>query len=469
MKSWVRRSALAALGTALLTSTALAADMVQAPPPEDALNLSLGATAGVWISNLPDYNAYYTDDGPVGLDDPTIGLQLGLSGSVALGNYDDWAMSLGLSGFVGYGQRSLNQTETFDGQGYVIIPGITLPPGAMELEARWGDIAPDSSGNTANVTDGVILANAAGANASGALNVAAVTIGAGPSFVYSAFNSQQDNGPANGAASYGAIATPEGGLFVGVGDLTGLEITTSIVQETLSAGGDLTIAFAKGLDETSAIQAYTGPSYRMLGQRGSKDVTVDIPEIAPFTPGFEFPTYAMSTEEELLTHYAGAVVGVSYSHLITDGIVFNVGAELGAYYAATSYSGTETYSVFGGEATDGVGNPIGPIAATTVTNDGLEIDENGIAWAARGSASISVAIADNMQIVFTGTGEYLSRAAGISHDDALAAVVIGTPGGLGADETGTTADYVGGAGGGTSLSYSGVWNFGGSVSLVGQF
>ncbi|WP_374622470.1 hypothetical protein [Devosia sp.] len=468
MKLWVRETALAALGTALLGSTALAADAVQ-PPAEEALNLSLGATAGVWISNLPDYNAYYTDDGPVGLDDPTIGVQLGLSGSVALGNYDDWAMSLGLSGFVGYGQRSLDQTQTFDGQGYVIIPGITLPPGAMELEARWGDAAPDSSDNTANVTDGVILANAAGTNADGALNVAAVTIGAGPSFVYSAFNSQQDNGPANGAASYGAIATPEGGLFVGVGDLTGLEITTSIVQETLSAGGDLTIAFAKGLDETSAIQAYTGPSYRMLGQRGSKDVTVDIPEIAPFTPGFEFPTYAMSTEEELLTHYAGAVVGVSYSHLITDGIVFNVGAELGAYYAATSYSGSETYSVFGGEATDGLGVPIGPIAATTVTNDGLEIDENGIAWAARGSASISVAIADNMQVVFTGTGEYLSRAAGISHDDALAAVVIGAPAGLGADETGTTADYAGGGGGGTSLSYSGVWNFGGSVSLVGQF
>ena len=100
MMSCVRGTALAAISIALLCSTALA---------EDALNLSLGATAGVWISNLPDYNAYYTDDGPVGLDDPTVGAQFGLSGSVALGNYDDWAMSLGLSGFVGYGQRSLSQ------------------------------------------------------------------------------------------------------------------------------------------------------------------------------------------------------------------------------------------------------------------------------------------------------------------------------------------------------------------------
>jgi len=458
MKLSVRGAALAALGTAMLGSTALAED----------LNLSLGATAGVWVSNLPDYNAYYTDDGPVGLDDPTIGVQLGLSGSVALGNYDDWALSLGLSGFAGYGQRSLSQTQTFDGPGYVVIPGPTTPSGDINLDANWDGV---SSDNDVNVDDGTLQVNtvATAVNAAGAMNAAGVTSDPGVAFVYGAYNSQQDNAPAaNGAASYGAMANAGGGIFIGIGDLTGLEITTSIVQETLSAGGDLTIAASRGLDETSAIQAYAGPSYRMLGQRGSTDITVDIPELEDDGSDFVFPTYAMSTEEELLTHYAGAVAGVSYSHLISEGIVLNVGAELGAYYAATSYSGSASYAVFGGEAEDGFGNPIGPVDPNTVVGDTLDIDENGIAWAARGSASISVAIADNMQVVVTGTAEYLSRVAGISHDDAMAAVTVSGPTIVGSDGT-SSADYSSAGGTGANLSYNGAWNFGGSVSLVGQF
>lgn len=439
------------LAAAVLTTSASAQET-----PGRALGLTLGPNFFV----LPDIDTGVVARGQGNFSPRVagggIGATLGLSGGLSIGKIGAFDAGIGLSGFGTFGASGNTVVDRFSGPGVVVIGGYTTPGNATI--GLTTNSAPGNSAASANVNHtnpqggGEVIAVNNPVNAGGTVNNYGATIAAGSnSFGLAGVVTQQ--GAANTAAAYGAVAATDGGLFVGAGDLTGLTVTTGVNRSTIYTGADLTIALANVSGPVS-VTGYAGPSYRFLNQSVQTTTTVDIPEASPSAT--VFPLYSMRRDETLRSNYFGGVVGLSISKPVSDTVVVSLGVEGGAYYVRESYQGRESYSISGGA--------VAPVPLTTVYNaNGVNLESDGIAWSAKISPAVTVALAPNRQLTFGGSLDYLSRVATVSRDGSV---------GMTSSYAGTddgTLTYNAPSQTVNTLSYGPMWSFAPTVSLTGQF
>jgi len=422
-------------------------------------NLSMGVTAGVGGFYFPEMtsgvSASNTTAFDSGFDASTLGPSLALSGSVALDPFNGLDAAIGWSGFATLGHIGYSGTETFTGPGVVVIPGMTLPGNSTIslTTSSGGGVAAANSTITNNNPEGGFSNTIVNQPAGGGVNnIAAVTPSAGnDSFTYGGVVT---DGAGNSAASYAAIGASDGGIFIGAGDLTGLKISTDFSMDVVYTGADVSLSLSGIVNERTAVQVYAGPSYRYLSQSGESRFSVDIPEKAP--SAITFPEFVMEGNGELKSHYIGGIVGANVSYIVGPNLIFTLGGEGGLYYVKDRMTGSETYTVQGGN------NGLGPYPTQTVANSGISVEGDGVAWAGRLNGVFTVALAPARQLSFGGSVEYLSRVASLRGSPALDSNTYTA----GSDDGSLTWSN---GGGGPSISYGSMWNFTGTISLTGQF
>ena len=420
-------------------------------------DVSLGLTAGVAGISLPGLTSgvYGTGAFGSGFDNTTLGPSLALSGSVALDPFNGLDVAIGWSGFANMGHIGFSGTETFSGPGVVVIPGITTPGNSsisLTTSSGGGLAAANSTITNSNPEGGSANALSDQPVAGGAGNVVAVTPSAGNnSFAYAVTTA---DGPNNAAAAYAAIGASDGGIFIGAGDLTGLKISSDFSMDVVYTGADMSVTLSGVVNDHTAVQIYAGPSYRYLSQVGDSSLTVDIPEAAP--SAVTFPEFSMDGHGDLKSHYLGGVLGGNISYIVGDNLIFTLGGEGGLYWVHDKLTGSESYTVGGGF------NGVGPYPTQTVTNSGISVEGDGLAWAGRLNGTFTVQLAPARQLSFGGSVEYLSRVASLRGSPALDSntYVAGSDDGSATWSKGSK---------GASLAYGDMWNFTGTISLTGQF
>jgi hypothetical protein len=435
---------------ALLCSTLLASPALA---QEGLSNKSYGLTIGASRFTLPEVQTGVASQG-TGSFSPeagTAGLRgsLGLSGGVALGSVGGYRAGVGMSAFLDIGNANSTAVDSFSGPGVVAIAGYATP-GNTTLALVTAS-APGSSTASANITHdtpsgGTQTTNISAAISNGISETAAKTSSGRDSFSFGAVSLQD---AVQAAAAFGAVGTSQGGLFMGAGDLTGLQITTEISRNVVFTGADVTYALAAS-EADLAFQGYAGPSYRMLSQDLETTTTVDIAEAN--SSGVDLPQFAMIRDEDLDSHYLGGVVGLNVTKPLSDRITFSMGLEGGLYYTMDSLDGQESYAI-GGAAPQKVNS-----------NKDLRLAANGIAWSARLAPSVTFALAPNRQLTLGGTFDYLSRAATVSRAGAAATASNSY---AGTDEG--AMNYNGASTTSHALAFGPMWSFGPTVSLTGQF
>lgn len=447
-----RMLVLGALLPALMTTAAMAADMVEPQVVvEDAPAFTLTGTIGVVGFQLPDF-----DTGVFGINDDSLlwGGMIGVSGSGTVGNAGgDWDVVLGVNAFAAFAGGSSSSTETFTGPGTVYITGLSTPTSGDEIALNAG-----ANPVTANITH----TNPAGGGSVTALSAATgannnvtsvVPSGASNGFTLGAVTTNV--GGTNDAA-YGAIADSSGGIFVGTGDISGLSVTTDVSRKVIYTGADVTLGLSGSVGDGAAAEVYVGPSYRGLFQTNTTDVTVNIAE----SPGVvTIPEFKISTEDDIDSNYLGGVLGGKVSFAATDGVVFSLGLEGGVYAVSASWTGQDTYSTCCGDFA-----PAGVVVSTSptlsVVSDELTSEfDSDIAFAVRGNAGVTWALDDNRAFTLGGSLEYLSKVAAVDHNNRT--LVTG----------GNTADWDSGEAPvpGTTFSWGSMVNFALTASLTGQF
>jgi hypothetical protein len=354
-----------------------------------------------------------------------------------------------MSAFLDIGNANSTAVDSFSGPGVVAIAGYATP-GNTTLALVTAS-APGSSTASANITHdtpsgGTQTTNISAAISNGISETAAKTSSGRDSFSFGAVSLQD---AVQAAAAFGAVGTSQGGLFMGAGDLTGLQITTEISRNVVFTGADVTYALAAS-EADLAFQGYAGPSYRMLSQDLETTTTVDIAEAN--SSGVDLPQFAMIRDEDLDSHYLGGVVGLNVTKPLSDRITFSMGLEGGLYYTMDSLDGQESYAI-GGAAPQKVNS-----------NKDLRLAANGIAWSARLAPSVTFALAPNRQLTLGGTFDYLSRAATVSRAGAAATASNSY---AGTDEG--AMNYNGASTTSHALAFGPMWSFGPTVSLTGQF
>jgi hypothetical protein len=442
----------ALLSTSLISSVANAQEV-----PKDT---SLGLTVGASYFTLPDIQTGVSSSGAGSFSPNANGIGLrgsfGLSGGISIGKVGAADASIGLSGFADFGSASSSVVDEFSGPGAVSIGGYTTPgnanigltttsgPGNSAASASITHVNPQGGGEAINVNSPT--------NPGGTVNDYAASIASGDnSFGYGAVVTQQ--GAANTAAAYAAVAASDGGVFFGVGDLTGLKVTTNVTRSVAYVGSDLTLAMS-GETGTISFQGYAGPSYRMMSQAITTNTSVDIPEASPTTTSF--PRFSMIRDERLVSHYIGGVVGFNLAEPLTDTMTLSLGAEGGLYSTLDSLKGSEKYTIDGGSPTP---------ASTTVNNtNGVDLQTNGLAWSAHVAPSVTLAVARNRQVMFGGAIDYLSRVATVSRDGTVnvaSNTYAGTDDGSQTYNSATTTV--------TRLAFGPMWSFTPTFSFTGQF
>jgi len=448
--------ALAALPLLLTTTSVLAQEAAS-----DYFVLSLNG--GAVYYNLPDVPTGAIVDGEAETTGSTVlGGTIGLGAAAGIGQWGDLDASIGFNGFITYGNISgSSSVTTYDEPGVVVIPGFTTPDGYVGIETASSN--PGSSTSTVQVAYEAGINNFGAASPSGQNN--AIDGGhytpTASGFIFSAEATSGDPDDF-GAAGYGFIAGPDGGIFVAAGDITGLEISTETSGTFLYTGADLTLGLAKSSDGATTVQGFVGPSYRYMAQGSATSILIDIPEkAAPYGGATVYPTLEIDRDQDIDTHYLGGVAGFSMSHLLSDTVTLNLSAEGNIYYASSTLSGSDTYSIYGGTGVAGI-----PVDGDSVTALSGDITDGGIAFGAKGQAGLSFAVSDTMQFGVGGSLEYLSR------------VAVASPGN--ADDILSTNTYVPGSDEGqavydspsstaASLSFGDMWGFGLSASVTGQF
>lgn len=443
---------LACAPCALLTTAALA---------EDAPGFfALGLTGGIAAINLPDSaDVLISGDATAtgGLDNIALGYTLGLSGAVGIGEVGGYDAFVGFNAFGTLASGSGSTTRELSGRGLLVVQGLSTPitSALIDIETTRGGGASDVNLVVDNPTNG----QGGGGGVSsldldivlGGGSASAVSIPTGDGFVWGAANATVAPDTALGV---GAIANSGGGMFIAVGDLDGIVIEQSSSFDIAYAGADITFGVNQPLDDSSALQAYAGPSYRYLGQRGESSVLIDIPEVVGST--VEHPIYGMEREADIDSHYLGAVIGGVYSASVSEKGAISVGVEGSLYYASHSFSGRDVYSLTGG---NGVAGWAGP---DEIVN-GPEVGEDvgGIAVAARVQAGYTHQLTDNMQFTLAASADYLSSAAqaGPASDVAYAAD---------ADENDAQWSSAS-SGSNTVMSFGSMWAFTLTASVTGQF
>jgi len=446
-----RLFALSALIPALMTSTALAADVLAEPVVvEDVPIYTLTGSFGLGGFWMPEF-----DDGLFagGTDDPLFGGIATVSGSVTTGTYNDWDIILGFNLIGGFASDDSSSSQSFGGQGTVFISGLSTPGGDSSIQLDIDDneasahITAPANGGLAHVSK----------DGDGNDIVSAATVVPGSTgFLLGAVAITDTT-----EMAAGAIADASGGIFVVTGDLDGLEVTTNTSRDLFYTGADLTIGLGNASYGGAAVSVYTGPSYRGLFQSTKTDVTIDLPEVddVVILPGF-----TISSDEDLNSHYFGGILGGTASWGIGTGMIFSVGLEGGVYGVSASWKGRDTYSTGGGNFDDPYDVPnAGVIPQDPDSVKGLDlklddIDDGTIAFAARGNAAITWAVSENQAVSLGGSLEYLSQVATVTHDRVL-------------EDGGGDAYWEAGDGptGAPSVSWGSMVNFAITASWTGTF
>jgi len=444
---------------ALLCSTALvcAADMPrQVQYIDDAHPLfTLTGTIGAVVMDLPDGGGLFEGEGANDPNDLLLGGTIDLSGTAGVGE-----VLGGLQGFIGfnafatYAYGNYNKTSSFTGTGVIVMQGGAGP--------NLGSITISTSSDAGSGQAQLAASNTSPQNLNIAVNAAAVSNTPpdaqdapfvspnGQSFIWGGVQTSVD-AVSGSATAYAAIADTNGGVFVAAGNLDGLTLTQSYTTEAFYAGGDLTFGIA-GQNGTTSLQGYVGPSYRYLAQRNKMNasLSVDVPEYEDLV---EFPTFTMSSSEDLAAHYMGGVAGLQATIPVSDTSAITLGVEGGAYYTMASLDSSGTYTVFGGDLDTGAG--VDDYDLQTVVADGETYEADTIAFAARGTVAYTMAIAPQAQLTFSGSVDYLSAVARPAVNASISD-----------DNTDVTYNS-----GGTNdrIAWGQMVNFSGSVSLTGQF
>jgi hypothetical protein len=348
------------------------------------------------------------------------------------------------------GTANATALDRFSGSGVVAIGGYATPGGANLALVTAS--APGNSTASASITHntpsgGTETTNVIAAISNGAADASATTSSGDDSFSFGAVGVAQD--AAQAAAAFGAIAASAGGVFLGAGDLTGLQISTEIKRNIVFTGADLTYALA-GSNAELSFQGYAGPSYRLLSQDLETTTTVDIAETN--SSAVNLPQFAMIRDEDLVSHYFGGVAGLNVSRALSDRVSFALGLEGGLYYTMDSLESQESYTIGGA------------VPLRVASNKGLRLDAEGIAWSARLAPSLTIALAPNRQLTLGGTLDYLSRAATVTRGSAAA---IASNSYAGGDDG--AMNYNGEMSTSHALAFGPMWSFGPTVSLTGQF
>ncbi|WP_029041692.1 hypothetical protein [Cucumibacter marinus] len=418
---------------------------------QDGSGYSAGFTVGGIGFLMPDYEAPgVITDGVGGVEATHQVMLFGgvLAGSWATPLSDDGRTLLGKSGFMAIGVGNSTMNVTLDGQGTLFLPGYTTPTGTIEVNASY------TGGGT--VTSDAVISGTGGDGSSDLDNAGSGAQdgwGANQSgSAFTLFGGGTFNDPADIddlAFAFGAIASTEGGVFLATGDLTGVEITSSLDSTVVYGGIDLSIARAG----EGNIQGYVGPSYRYLKQDYTSDIMINMLE-TDVPPDTTFADYTQSTNEVMTSHYLGGAAGISYVAASEDGNTFSFGGEVGVYNRMTDFEGMQSYTLSGGVPALVEGDQ-------TVTNSTTLTDsDSGIAYALRGQAVWTKPTAENRQISFGLGGEYLSSVPTLTRSY------------LGSNFGGTTddADYTGPETSDTPmLSFGEMFNVSGTVSWTGQF
>jgi len=453
MKVWALG---AALIPALMGTTAV---MAQDATP----HFSLSATGGVMAFNLPSGQNGVLSGGGAKVSGTNgqfvLGEMLGFSTAVSLGKVGNYDAFMGVSVFGSYANGSYASTQSFSGTGYILIPGISTPKnGSITLTTSRTQGLAGSAGATANSTnnnpqghgstDSIAAASAVGA----AQSISAETAIA-DSFTFAATNTQVTAGGVAKSLAVGAQADTSGNIFLAVGDLDGISISTTTQNTITYSGADITFGASGAPNDKTSVQAYAGPSYRYIGQwnKTNTSLSVDLPEV---DPAVTHPIYSLTRDGTVSSNYLGGVVGLNLSHQASDTVTLSVGAEGSIYYTNAHLSGQDKVRIYGGNGVINVPSP-----DKTVIGDPVSVYENGIAYAVRGQASATMAMTPSMDLTATVTADYLSR---VARPYGGANVAYSN------DGTNVNASWS--SGNGSSLiSYGDMLAFGGSLSLTGHF
>ena len=456
----------------LLGTTALvqAADPAQAPVYVDDAHpfFSITGTVGGVVMDLPDGGGLFLGEGANDPNDLLFGGTVGISAAAGTGDIFGLQSFIGFNAFATYAYGNFNKTSEFTGPGVVVMQGGAGPEFSTIL------IGTSSGANTASASVNSYHENPEGGGE--AAIVTGASTGPAPTAEDVAYtsNAAMDNSfqwggvqtGVNGtgsATAYAALADHNGGVFIAAGNLDGLTLTQNYTTEAIYAGGDVTFGVT-GQNGTTTLQGYVGPSYRYLNQRNSMNSTllVNVPEYENLA---EFPMFSMTSNETYTSHYAGGIAGLMATIPASATSAFTIGIEGGAYYTMASMDSDGQYRVWGGSLADPDGpGPLpdpgpDPVDLQVVDANGDTYEAQTIAFAARGTAAYTMAIASNAQLTFSGSVDYLSAVA-------MAAVNTNI-GGYDGDDDGMV-DY---QSGGTNdrIAWGQMINFSGSVSLTGQF
>lgn len=451
----------------LLGTTALvhAADPAQQVYIDDAHPFfSITGTVGGVVMDLPDGGGLFLGEGADDPNDLLFGGTVGISAAAGTGDIFGLQSFVGLNLFGTYAYGDFNKTSAFTGPGVVVMQGGAGPEFAtISIGTSSDAVSASASVNSFHINPqaGGEAAVVSGATAApGAQDVAYTSFGTGDSFQWGGV--QTGVGATGSATAYAALADTNGGVFIAAGNLDGLTLTQDYTTQAFYAGGDVTFGVT-GQNGTTTLQGYVGPSYRYLQQRNSMNSTllVDVPEYEGLG---EFPLFSMTSNEAYTSHYAGGIAGLMATIPASATSAFTIGIEGGAYYTMASMDSDGQYSVWGGSLADPDGpgplNPaLGPVALEVVDSEGETYEATTIAFAARGTAAYTMAIAENAQLTFSGSVDYLSAVATAAVNTSIS--------GYDGDDDGTVTYQSGGTN--DRIAWGQMINFSGSVSLTGQF
>lgn len=452
----------------LLGTTALvqAADPAQAPVYVDDAHpfFSITGTVGGVVMDLPDGGGLFLGEGANDPNDLLLGGTVGISAAAGTGDIFGLQSFIGVNGFATYAYGNFNKTSAFTGPGIVVMQGGAGPEFSTIL------IGTSSGANFAHAeidsfhsnpqTGGESAVVSGDSNPAPAAQDVAYTSNAGTGNSFQWGGVQTGVGATGSATAYAALADTNGGVFIAAGNLDGLTLTQNYTTEAIYAGGDVTFGVT-GQNGTTTLQGYVGPSYRYLNQRNSMNSTllVDVPEYENLG---EFPMFSMTSNETYTSHYAGGIAGLMATIPTSATTAITLGVEGGAYYTMASMDSDGEYRVWGGNLTDPGGVPdatLGAVDLQVVDSNGDTYEAQTIAFAARGTAAYTMAIASNAQLTFSGSVDYLS---------AVAMAAVNTSiGGYDGDDDGTVSYQSGGTN--DRIAWGQMINFSGSVSLTGQF
>ena len=364
------------------------------PPGSYAASFSLGGGGFM----LPSYNT-----GVLGhvANGSGLGITAGGTFGARVGSLGSWDVLAGVSIYGTGGSIRQSWTDTFTAaDSAVVVRGLSTPGAPAAIDTTL------AAGTATSAVTGAGGAAATTTATGGTGNVAAVSPD-GSGFIMSSTTVG-----ATTEAAYGGIGSTTGGIFLAVGDIDGLSLTTEVQQNFMYWGVDFTVGLQGSPDGQNVVQVYAGPSVRQLTQGIVTSVSVNIPEVLPSV--LTHPEYKLSVADNLASNYLGAVAGGNISiPLPEQGIIFTLGTEAGAYAVHSTWTGQDTYSTCCGS----IGTPLATTSPTLSVSGPLQTADLGTTagFSAKGSASVTWLLDQSKAVTLGGNVEYLSAVPTVSH------------------------------------------------------